>query len=230
MQNVGPAVWDRPEMVASFARSEPNPQLMDYARTHRCPWCSTRVLDIGCGAGRNAVPLADHGFDVIGLDQSRPMLEAVSARHREGRLSIVEATMDALPILDRSVDLIVAHGIWNLARSDDEFRAALDEAGRVAAEDCALFVFTFSRRTLAPSAGPVPGQRYVFTQFSGAPQVFLTQEQLESELGRAGFDKDPDLPLRELNVPSPGQIRTTGAPVIYQGGFRKRGHVRGDRY
>ncbi len=222
MHMAAPAVWDRPDTVANFARSAPNPQLMDYAREHRCPWSSTRVLDIGCGAGRNAVPLAEHGFDVTGLDQSRPMLEAAS-RRGVGRLRIVEGAMDALPILERSVDLIVAHGIWNLARSDGEFRAALAEAGRVAAADCALFVFTFSRRTLAASATPVPGQQFVFTQFSGAPQVFLTQDQLESELRHAGFDPDPDLPVSELNLPPPGQLRFGGAAVIFQGGFRKKG-------
>jgi hypothetical protein len=86
-----------------------------------------------------------------------------------------------------------------------------------------LFVFTFSRHTLAADAHPIGGETLVFTQFSGQPQVFLTGDQLIEELGAAGFEPDPDLPLRELNLPPPGQARMGGAPVIYEGGFRFAG-------
>jgi ubiquinone/menaquinone biosynthesis C-methylase UbiE len=128
--------------------------------------------------------------------------------------------MDALPVRSRSVDLVVAHGIWNLARSGLEFRRALAEAARVATTGAALFVFTFSRRTLPPSATPVTGESFVFTQFSGSPQVFLTEDQLLAELHAAGFVPDPELPLRELNVTRPGQVRSAGTPAIYEAGFR----------
>lgn len=184
---------------------------------------ASRALDIGCGAGRNAVPLADAGFDVLGTDLSWPMLLAANSRERQGRLHVVLAPMNDLPVQARSVDLIVAHGIWNLARSDAEFREAVRDAARVAAPQARLFVFTFSRTTLAGDADPVNAQRYTFTQFSGHPQVFLTADQLRDELAAAGFLPDPDLPLRELNLPPPGQARTGGAPVIYEGGFRFHG-------
>lgn len=128
--------------------------------------------------------------------------------------------MDALPVRDRSIDLVIAHGIWNLAKSGAEFRGAVAEAARVAAPGAALFVFTFSRHTIAPDAPALPGETFVFNQFSGAPQVFLTAAQLIGELQVAGFDPDPDLPLREQNLPSPGQIRIGGPPVIYEAGFQ----------
>lgn len=216
-------VWDRPDVVASFSRSAPNPQLIEYARRHRRPWSATRVLDIGCGAGRNAVPLAAEGFEVIGLDQSRPMLAAAAARETGARLTVVEAAMDDLPIRSQSIDLIVAHGIWNLARSDAEFHAATAEAARVAAPGAALFVFTFARNTLTPDATAVAGHRFVFTQFSGEPQVFLTRDQLLIEMRAAGFSPDPDLALRELNLPPAGQARLGGAPVIFEAAFRFKG-------
>jgi hypothetical protein len=130
--------------------------------------------------------------------------------------------MDILPIADRSVDLVVAHGIWNLAQSGDEFRRAVAEAARVARPDAALFVFTFSRRTLPAAARPIGGETFVFTQFSGEPQVFLTEEQLLGELAAAGFDPDPAVPLTELNVPRPGAISSGRGPVIYEAAFRRR--------
>jgi SAM-dependent methyltransferase len=212
--------WSAPGTVAGFSRSAPNAVLMAYANRQRHR-STTRVLDIGCGAGRNAVPLAASGMPVIGTDLSWPMLCAAADRGAGANLRLVLAPMDVLPVGTGTVDLVIAHGIWNLARSGLEFRRAIAEGARVASAGAALFVFTFSRRTLPSSAMPVGGETFVFTEFSGSPQVFLTENQLLEELGAVGFNPDPALPLCELNVPAPGQIRSTGTPVIYQSGFRR---------
>jgi hypothetical protein len=127
--------------------------------------------------------------------------------------------MDALPAVDRSVDLIIAHGIWNLARSGAELRGAIREAARVARRGAGLFLFTFSRHTLPADAEPVPGEAFVFTQLSGQPQCFLTRSEVLAELEDAGFTPDPHVPLRELNRPS-GLQQTVSGPVIYEGSFR----------
>jgi SAM-dependent methyltransferase len=219
------STWSTPDTVAGFARSLPNPVLMQFAETERRrrgdgSW----ALDLGCGAGRNAIPLARLGWTVLGIDLSWPMLDAAAERLREepvgGRLHLALAAMDTLPVHDRHVDLLVAHGIWNLARSAAQFRRALSEASRVARPGAGLFVFTFSRTTLLPQAEPLPGEPFVFTQFSGQPQCFLTADQLLRELDAAGFTPDPGVPLEEHNRPRPGTLQTGTAPVIYQGAFR----------
>jgi len=210
------SAWDAPGMVAGFATAAPNAALIEFAG-HLLSG-SGSLVDIGCGAGRNAVPLASMGWSVVGTDLSPSMLKAAAAREGGQRLRLLRAGMDALPIRSRSIDLIIAHGIWNLARSGHEFRLAIAEAARVAGRGAALFVFTFSRHTLPADAEPVAGETFVFTQFSGAPQCFLTEAQLVQELDAAGFEPDPVLPVRELNRPATG-LRT-GGPVIYQGAFR----------
>lgn len=39
-----------------------------------------RVLELGCGTGRLTVPIARAGVDVVGVDRSQPMLDALHAR------------------------------------------------------------------------------------------------------------------------------------------------------
>jgi len=129
--------------------------------------------------------------------------------------------MEIIPARDCSFDVVVAHGIWNLARSGSEFRQAVREAARVCRPGASLFLFTFSRNTLPPGAPPVRGETFVFTQFSGEPQCFLTENGLVSELRAGGFALDPDQPLTEYNRPQPGQLQAARGPVIYEGTFRR---------
>lgn len=70
------------------------------------------VLDVGCGTGRVAIPLAEAGLQVVGVDRSGPMLR-VAERHRSSlptevasRLSFVEADMAALD-LGREFPLVI---------------------------------------------------------------------------------------------------------------------------
>jgi hypothetical protein len=152
------------------------------------------------------------------------MLHAAVRRARAerlaGRVRVARAAMDRLPLGDASCDLVVAHGIWNLARSAAEHRRAVAEAARIARSGAGLFVFTFSRRTFGPEVRPVAGEPYVYTELSGEPQCFLTREELLAELAAAGFAPDPAVPLREHDAAGTPSLRR--GPAIHEGTFRRR--------
>jgi len=219
--------WESEGVVGGFSRSAPNAVLIEFVRAELARRPGLRIVDVGCGAARNAAPMAAAGCRVLGTDLALPMLAAARRRAAEegvgDRVSLACAPMDRLPVADGEADLVVAHGVWNLARSGTELRAAVAEAARVARPGAALFLFTFSRATLAPDAEPVPGEEFVFTQFAGEPQCFLTEGQVAEELARTGFVKDPPGPLTEYNRPVPGSVLPAGGPVIYEGTFRRAG-------
>ncbi|HSG00147.1 MAG TPA: methyltransferase domain-containing protein [Vicinamibacterales bacterium] len=229
MSEVSPR-WTNAGTVAGFETGQPNQVLLEFAKRFAQAGAAPRCLDIGCGAARNALPLAALGFRVSATDLSAPMLEGAKRRIAgatpQPAVDLVRAPMAPLPFADAGFDLIVAHGIWNLARSGVEFRAAVAEAARVARPGAGLFVFTFSRHTLGPAAVPDAGESFVFSSWNGEPQCFLTEPELLRELASAGFERADPGPLTEYNVPRPGELRAGGPPVIYEGTFVKQSTVR----
>lgn len=217
--------WSDANTVRGFVHGRPNAVLMEWIAHEAQRQPHLRVLDIGCGAGRNAIPIAELGHAVVGVDLSLAMLEAARERVRssrpQGLLLWTLAPANRLPLRDAAFDVVIAHGIWNLSPTDAIFREAVREASRAARAGALLFVFTFSRHTIPDEATPVAGQQLIYTQFSGQPQCFLTEAQLVDEMAATGFDRDAATVIREYNRVAPG-VLTSGAPVIYEAIFRKR--------
>jgi SAM-dependent methyltransferase len=53
------------------------------------------ILDIGCGTGRVALDLAEHGHDVTGVDSDPALIRALSERARERELRVHAEVADA---------------------------------------------------------------------------------------------------------------------------------------
>src|SRR6188472_86350 len=93
--------WSAQATVAGFADAPPNDTLMAFAVRQRARGARC-ALDIGCGAGRNLVPLARDGWTIAGVDLSHPMIRAaanrVEADGLSNRTSLALAPMDVLPV------------------------------------------------------------------------------------------------------------------------------------
>ncbi len=92
------------------------------------------VLDLGCGAGTDlliAAQMTGPTGRVIGVDMTSSMLELarVSAREMglEG-LELHESLIEALPLEDASVDVVISNGVIDLVPDKD---AVFDEIDRV---------------------------------------------------------------------------------------------------
>jgi SAM-dependent methyltransferase len=72
-----------------------------------------RVLDLGCGVGRHALLLAEHGFDVEPIDGSLAGLTVVreTAAARALPVSLHQGLVDALPFPDDCFDYVLS---WNV--------------------------------------------------------------------------------------------------------------------
>jgi ubiquinone/menaquinone biosynthesis C-methylase UbiE len=71
-----------------------------------------KVLDVGCGDGTTAIPEAQAGADVLGVDIARNLVEAGARRARDAGLANLRFehgdACDLQGVADRSMDLVVS--------------------------------------------------------------------------------------------------------------------------
>jgi SAM-dependent methyltransferase len=97
-----------------------------------------RVLDAGCGRGRNLPFFLRHGFDLRAVDADPEAMRAV--RELVAALNPVLppdrmhcGPLDALPWEDHSTDAVICSAVLHFARDEREFAAMLEEMWRVLA-------------------------------------------------------------------------------------------------
>jgi len=94
------------------------------------------ILELGCGTGRVAIPVAKAGARVVGLDRSASMLARAGKRLRRskigGSLQLVRGDVRFLPFPAASFALVAApYGILQSLLDDATLDAALAAAHRV---------------------------------------------------------------------------------------------------
>lgn len=70
------------------------------------------ILDIGCGTGYSSAILTETGFNVIGIDRSRDMLQYADS---ECARSLIQADMRAIPLRTGAVQGIISISAFNFA-------------------------------------------------------------------------------------------------------------------
>ena len=92
------------------------------------------VLDLGCGAGTDlliAAQMTGPTGRVIGIDMTSSMLSRARASAKEmglENLELHESLIEALPLEDASVDVVISNGVIDLVPDKD---AVFDEIDRV---------------------------------------------------------------------------------------------------
>lgn len=94
------------------------------------------ILELGCGTGRVAIPVAKKGATVVGIDRSQAMLargrQRVARARIQSRVKLVRADIRQMPFADRTFPLVMApYGILQSLLDEELLTATLKEVQRV---------------------------------------------------------------------------------------------------
>ncbi len=160
-----------------------------------------RVLDAGCGSGRNLVYLLREGFDVTAVDVEAAAVEdvrtlAAGLAPALGPERFRACPVEELPFADGSFDVVVSSAVLHFATSEAHFEAMVREMWRVLARGGMLFARLASDIGMRERLEPLGGGRY---RLMDGSDRFLVNESilmgLTSDLGGRLLD-----PLKTTNV------------------------------
>jgi 2-polyprenyl-3-methyl-5-hydroxy-6-metoxy-1,4-benzoquinol methylase len=98
---------------------------------HIHTFAGLRVLDVGCGEGKNAAFLAGHGAEVSAIDVSAAAIRNAKMAWPElDRVAWEVADISALKLTSDSYDVVVLYGILHCLDSADEVRAIIERLGQ----------------------------------------------------------------------------------------------------
>lgn len=103
------AAWVFNRMAHVYDARPAYPACLIDALVQGAPSEHATVLDLGAGIGHLTIPLAQQGLTVHAVEPAKAMLERLTERARGLGLTIEahHATAEALPLPDRSVDLVL---------------------------------------------------------------------------------------------------------------------------
>lgn len=160
-----------------------------------------KVIDIGCGGGRNLHYFLQNGFEVYGIDPDPNAIEHVkqlsaqlASHNPEG--NFIVATAEQLPYPDSSFDLAICSAIFHFAKDHRHFDEMLRSVWRVIRPGGYLFA------RLASDIGieglVVPIGEGVYRLPDGSARYLVNQQILldyTAELGAELFE-----PIKTTNV------------------------------
>ena len=162
-------------------------------RGHIAP--GMRVLDAGCGGGRNLVYLLREGFDVCGADEDADAVRAVralAARLAPGlpMANFRHEPVERMTFPDRHADVVLASAVLHFARDDEQFHAMLASCWRVLRPGGLFFARLASTVGLEGQLRALGGRRFMLPDGSTR---YLVDEPLLSETAAAlgGELEDP---------------------------------------
>jgi tellurite methyltransferase len=162
-----------------------------------------RVLDAGCGGGRNIKYLLREGYEVFGADVSADAVAAVRTMAKELAPGLPAenfqvAGVESMPFPDEFADVVVCNSVLHFAPDEAQMRAMVQGLWRVLRPGGMLFCRLASTIGAEPGmwSEAVGGRRF---RMSHGVEWLLVDEALLMELTR-GLDGELVDPLKTTVV------------------------------
>jgi SAM-dependent methyltransferase len=142
-----------------------------------------RILELGCGQGRDTIFFASKGLDVHAIDSSKIAIENINRKIREKNILLslkhFQARRD-LPFSNSYFDAIYSHMFYNMSFTDEELKSLFTESSRVLRNNGLLYFSVRSDNGILYNKGKkIDSNIY---EINGFQIRFFTKEQIKSFL------------------------------------------------
>jgi SAM-dependent methyltransferase len=160
-----------------------------------------KILDAGCGGGRNLVYFLRAGFDVYGADQNPDAVASVRglAQMLAPRLPAENfrvAPVEKLPFDDQSFAAVISSAVLHFAADEQQFESMLSEMWRVLAPGGLFFARLASDIGIEAFVEPRGGRRFLLPD--GSERFLVDHEMLFNAAARLGATQIE--PVKTTNV------------------------------
>jgi SAM-dependent methyltransferase len=142
-----------------------------------------RVLDAGCGGGRNLVYFLREGYDVCGVDQSAEAVAQVRSLASALAPQLPASNfrtepVEAISFDDASFDFVISSAVLHFARDERHWRAMMGEMWRTLKPGGIFFARLASSIGIESEVRRIEGRRYHLPDGSDR---FLVDERMLTE-------------------------------------------------
>lgn len=183
--------WSNKNVVDIFYSQPISKYWLIFFKLHKKRGLGKRVLDLGCGGGRNTKMLLDLGYDVFACDLHKEMVEITRdeyAKYAPGKnlkKRVVLCPMIELPYKDNFFDIVLSHGVYHNAVSISEFIKALYESARVLKRGGYLCFNIFSAVFIGGDFKKIKNNLYLTRE--GLPMILLSSKEFLREAQKKGL-------------------------------------------
>jgi SAM-dependent methyltransferase len=145
-----------------------------------------RIVDAGCGGGRNLVYFLKNGFEIFGVDGDPRAIASVRRLARQLAPTLPEANFRIEPVEqmtfpDGFADVVLGSALLHFARDDRQFSGMLREMWRVLKPGGLLFCLLASDIGMETRVQRIDGRRFVLPDGS---ERYLVDEAMLLALTR----------------------------------------------
>lgn len=175
-----------------------------------------RVLDAGCGRGRNLVYFLRSGFDVQAVDAEPDAVRAVRALASRLAPALPASNVrvepvEAMTVPDGSIDLVISSAVLHFARDTSHFEAMVRRMWRTLAPGGMLFCRLAASTGIEGRVVPLGSDRYLLPD--GSERYLVSEPRLAAltrELGGVLLDPIKSTIVQDMRCMATWVVRAPG--------------------
>lgn len=153
-----------------------------------------KILDAGCGSGRNMTYFIKNRFDIIGVDIDANQIQTLQKKYINHQFKI--AGLDEIPFLNGHFNYVICNAVLHFAKSENHFFDMFTELFRILKPNGTLFIRMTSNFGIENKVKEIKDN--IFKIPDGSTRFLLTKKLLEKLKNDFNFEFVE--PLKTVNV------------------------------